>query len=203
MAVERAALPVPSKRDLERLARKYQTLGELRRARARGEDVPPRRVFRGLAAEHPGALNELDTLPLEVIDRRSALLSAAAAGGGALEPWMAWLHGYHALLRAALAIKPLAARAPELDRPRALALAAKGAARARATDDDEGGAPAREDAQDDAWAAIVDEAFVRAVARPPGGRINTVVFGVLSGLFGAPASVIQRELFPGLRSRAR
>lgn len=169
----------PSARDLERLARKYRFLGELRRARARGEEVPARAVFRALAEEFPGAVNELDTLPLDVIDRRADLLEAALAGG-ALEPWMAWLHGYHALLRAALYIKLRTARDRNPDADRARALAERATAHAGVT---------------------VDEAFVREAATPPRGRLNVVVFERLSAIFGAPARDIQRALFPGLRSR--
>jgi hypothetical protein len=181
---------LPSPGDLERLARKYRTLGDLRRARARGESVPPRSVFKDLAGEFPGALNELDTLPLEEIDRRAERIEEAIAGAP-IEPWIAWLHGYHALLRAALAIKPLASRAGELEQPRARELALRGASRAAP-----GGAAGT-------WAALIDEDFVRAVARPPGGRINTVVFDRLSTVFGEPAAILHRALFPALRSRIR
>lgn len=90
--------------DLTRLAEKYATLGELRRARDRGDAVPPPATFRALAQQFPGCLRELDTLPIETIDaRRDAL--ARAANGGAIEPWMEWVSGYHAGVRAALAKK--------------------------------------------------------------------------------------------------
>jgi hypothetical protein len=172
----------PSTQDLEALTRKYRLLGDLRRARARGEGVAPRAVLRDLAGEFPGALNELDTLPLEEIDRRAERLAAAISGEPA-EPWMAWLAGYHALFRAALSIKALTARRP-LSPERARELEAR--ARSRA-----GGA-----------ASLIDEAFVHAVANPPGGRISAVVYARLSAAFDAPPAVIHRSLFPGLRARA-
>lgn len=167
----------PSAGDLGLLARKYETLGALRRARARGEPVPDAAVFRSLAREFPGCLNELDTLPLEDIDARAAALGRAAAGG-AVEPWMAWLNGYHALLRAALALKPRVARGPALDDARAERLAREASADA--------GAP-------------VDAAFVRAVADPPGGRLVALVFARLEQMHRCPAATIKRTLFP--RSR--
>lgn len=172
-----------SRGDLEALARKYQILGDLRRARERGEGVAPRELLRDLASEFPGALNELDTLPLGEIDRRADRIEAALRGEPP-EPWIAWLSGYHALFRAALAIKLLSARAHPLDAERAGQLVARAKSRA-------GGA-----------ALYIDEAFVRGVANPPGGRVNTVVFERLSAVFGEPPAVIQRALFPGLRARA-
>jgi hypothetical protein len=167
----------PSPAVLLRLAEKYQALGDLRRARARGEAVPERAVFKALADEFPGCLNELDTLLLEEIDARASALAEAAAGGPTLD-WMAWLAGYHALLRAALRIRIRTARSRALDEARAASLA--------------------EDAAQHTGAAI-DPAFVQAVVRPPGGRINPVVFARLAALHGAPAATIKRALFP--RSR--
>ena len=72
----------PSADELARMARKYRFLGELRRDKARDGTVPHRRVFRDLAAEFPGALNELDMLPLEIIDARADALERAARGRG-------------------------------------------------------------------------------------------------------------------------
>lgn len=135
--------------------------------------MPPPAVFRALAAEFPGCLNELDTLPLETLDARAASLAGAAAGGP-VEPWMEWLWGYHALLRAALALKPRVARGPELDLARAERLAREASASAGVT---------------------VDSAFVRAVADPPGGRLVTVVLAHLEQLHGCPAATIKRTLF--------
>ena len=158
---------------LARLAWKYDALGELRRARARGEPVPAREVFKALAREFPGCLRELDTLPLDEIDARAAALARAAAGGPT-EPWMEWLAGYHALLRAALRIKPRVVG--DLDDARAEKLASDASG----------------------FAGVeVDAAFVRAVASPPGGRVVGVVFSRLERLHGCPAATMKRALFPG------
>src|SRR5688572_21818647 len=55
----------PGAADLARLAAKYETLATLRRERAAGAPLPGAAHFRALAREFPGALQELDTLPLE------------------------------------------------------------------------------------------------------------------------------------------
>jgi hypothetical protein len=89
---------------LARLARKYEALGELRRRRDAGGDSTGGGTLRALAAEFPGCLRELDTLGLPELERR-ARASAGAASGGPVEPWMEWIAAYHALMRAALAVR--------------------------------------------------------------------------------------------------
>jgi hypothetical protein len=170
-------MPEAPPEELARLARKYEALAALRRAREGGASPPEAAVFKALARAFPGCLNELDTLPLDVIDARAAALAAAAAGGPT-EPWMTWLSGYHALMRAALRIKPRVARGQALDDARASALASDAAAHA---------------------GVDVDAAFVRAVAHPPGGRLVAVVFARLAVTHGSAAATIKRTLFPGAR----
>jgi hypothetical protein len=163
---------MPDAAALARLAWKYRELGDLRRARARGEAVPPPHVFKALAREFPGCLRELDTLALDEVDARARAL-AAAAEGGPTAPWMEWLGGYHALLRAALRIKPRAGAGLSDARAEALARDAS------------------------AFAGVeVDAAFVRAVAAPPGGRVVGVVFARLSRLHGCPVAEMKAALFP-------
>ncbi|XXY48232.1 hypothetical protein WME91_50360 [Sorangium sp. So ce269] len=159
---------------LSQLARKYRTLAELRRARAAGEPIPGKEVFRALAGEFPGALNELDNLPADEIDRRGAALALALAGGPE-ERWMAWMHGYHTLMRAALYVKIRVARRAALSEDEAAALAERAARHA--------GTP-------------VDAAFVIAVKSPPDGRLNRLVLGLLAATFGAPAAEIRGTIFP-------
>src|SRR5689334_13660305 len=88
------------------LLRKYETLAALRRDKAKSGVNAPRAVFRALAREFPGALRELDTLPLDEIDRRAHELSQVVSGTADPSPWMAWMHAYHATMRAALFLKP-------------------------------------------------------------------------------------------------
>ncbi|AKT39619.1 hypothetical protein [Chondromyces crocatus] len=160
--------------DVARLAAKYAQLGELRRARARGEPPPERQVFRTLAAEFPGALHELDHLPLEVIDQRRAALEATAAGAPP-SLWMTQMASYHALMRAALYLKIRLARVPLLADAEALQLAARASAHAGVT---------------------VDASFVRQVKHPPEGRLNRVVMAQLAARFDLPAATLRQTLFP-------
>jgi hypothetical protein len=92
---------------------------------------------------------------------------------------MEWMIAYHALMRAALGVKARLARtrAPSDEVLR----------RARAEASRDGSVP-------------IDDAFVRAVARPPRGRLNVVVFERMASLFGAPADDIWQALFPARRS---
>jgi hypothetical protein len=94
----------PSREELDGLRRKYDALADLRKRREAGEGVAPRRELLALAREFPGALRELDTLPLEEIERRRVALAAPRAEE-APEPWMTWMIAYHATMRAALYIK--------------------------------------------------------------------------------------------------
>jgi hypothetical protein len=88
---------------VEALARKYRRLVELRARRDGGGTGPAttRAELRAVAAEFPGALRELDTLGTAEL-RRRAQACAAAAAGGAGEPWMAWIDRFHELMRRAL-----------------------------------------------------------------------------------------------------
>ncbi len=169
----------PSHEALSALADKYAAIAALRHDRERGLPIPERAVFKALAERFPGALHELDTLPLELVDARLAALQAALAGG-VIEPWMAWMVGYHALLRAGLRIRIRTTKDRVCSEERARELA--------------------EDAAKHAGIEI-DVAFVQATLRPPAGRIAAVVYMRLEVLFGERASVIRAALFPRLRDR--
>ena len=158
--------------------RKYETLAELRRARAAGGAVAERGALRTLAREFPGALRELDTVTLEDIDARRRALGSAAAGGS-VEAWMAWMVAYHATMRAALVVKARLARARDLS--------------------DAIVAGAREEVSRRTGLSI-DEEFVRSVARPPHGRLNRAVFERLGQKFGVPPEEIWQTLFPARRA---
>jgi len=167
-------------RAIERLLHKYETLAELRRARARGEPIPDRSVFRALAREFPGALYELDRAPLDDIDaRRSAL--AATVGGGAAAPWMTAMATYHALYRAALYLKVRLKKGHAPGAEEAVSLA---------------GAAARHAAID------VGAAFVQAVAQPAGGRIGPVVLAEVASREGVPEPEARQAMFPTRRDFA-
>jgi hypothetical protein len=157
---------------IARLCHKYEALLELRRARARGEAIPEKAVFRALAGEFPGALYELDRSPMEELEARSAALRAVLAGAPEA-PWMRPMAAYHALYRAALYVKARAQKGQAPGPEEAVSLAAA-ASRHAGID--------------------VDPAFVRAVARPDRGRIAPIVLaeatarhGLLPGDASTPA----------------
>jgi len=78
-------------------------MADLRRTLPRHpHPTPPeaRPILRALAADYPGALRELDSLPTEEIDRRVEALLAPAE-----PPWVAAMADYHDLLRLGIAIR--------------------------------------------------------------------------------------------------
>jgi hypothetical protein len=156
------------------LSRKYQMLGELRRSQYLVSRLEARPSLQRVASEFPGALRELDILPLEEIDRRAEALLAASRSGQT-ERWMEWLQEYHVTLRAALSVKRRLAgrRSIGEEDARRLALSLH----------DEDGRN---------W----DAEFVLSVLRPPEGRINRVVFRRLESSFGETQLVITQTLFP-------
>ena len=150
------------------LARKYRTMAEIRRDKLRTGRRTPREAMRSLAREFPGALRELDVLPLREVDRRAAALEVAARDSGPTEPWMRWMARQHALLRAALRIKAHG-RGAAIDAGLAARLAAE-----------EG----------------VDVRFALRCARPPGGRLNALVLEWLIEETGATAEALTAALSP-------
>lgn len=80
---------------LRALSEKYATLAAMRRREADG--LPPREnaFYQALAARFPGALKELDRLPLDEIDRRRAELDLAAGGEVSVACWMTAVSAYH------------------------------------------------------------------------------------------------------------
>lgn len=167
-----------SRSDLAQLARKYRTLGDLRRTQHHVTAAEVRASLGELAREFPGALRELDALPLDEIDRRAEQLEAAAAAGES-QPWMEWVHAYHAAMRAALHVKGRLAGSRSVDDRRAFALA-------------------REAARVTGYRC--DVGFVQAVARPPHGRLNVVVFERVEAELGVRPGSVWQVLFPERRS---
>lgn len=157
--------------DLQALARKYRALGELRR----GVLAPEPAVLRALAREFPGALRELECLPLDAIDRRLASV-VAATRGAPLEEWIPWMLDYHRHMRIALAVKRW--------------LAGYGDHRRAAPD------IARR-----VWVELherCDTELVARIARPPAGRLNRLIFEQLEREHGRPAVELEAMLFPAL-----
>jgi len=157
---------------LPALARKYELLSDLRHERV-GE---PQKVLRPLAREFPGALRELDCLPLSSLELRLAAVRDAERGGTE-ECWIEWMLAYHESMRLALAIK---------ERLRGV----------RHEDTECLQRIARELSAERKQSCSAD--FVARVARPPGGRLNRLVFALLEQQFGRPGVELERTLFPRL-----
>src|SRR5688572_17564639 len=153
-----------SKADLTRLRAKYEAMKKLRDLHARAKSDPtfiepdPKPRLAALADEFPGALREIDELPLDTITERIDALAKAErnADDESLRlPWMVVQATFHRFARGALAAKRWLAgkRDPnEADR----------VAFVRALD-------ANEIAHADDARAWVDA--LATVARPPDGRL--------------------------------
>ena len=175
--MNRCVLP-PGIEGLARLAQKYRFLGELRRARERGEAIPSREIFRDLADEFPGALRELDTLPLDTIDRRAHELEATVRGDTPVAQWMQVVHAHHVLLRAALLAKRHVRKRTMLtdaDAHRVVELIAT------------------------RLAVSVDVPFVVAVHDPPEGRLGRVVVERIATGHALTIVEVRAMLFPPSR----
>lgn len=96
--------PVLTPERLSALAGKYRALVGLRARRDGGGAPATRDELRALAAQFPGCLRELDTLGGDELARRVSA-TAAAAAGGAREPWMEWIAAYHITMTEALAAR--------------------------------------------------------------------------------------------------
>ena len=99
----------PPEAVLRQLARKYERLAGWRGQRDGGSSAT-RGELRALAAEFPGCLRELDTLGAKELSRRALACAGAGDGTAAAEPWMAWIAGYHDLMRRAFALRDRRAR---------------------------------------------------------------------------------------------
>jgi hypothetical protein len=89
---------------LTALRRKYEEMLRLRLAADAGDIGDPRRAMAALASQFPGALREIDDLPLETIRARIRDL-AQCERGVPVTPWMEATHLFHALTRGALCAK--------------------------------------------------------------------------------------------------
>jgi hypothetical protein len=166
--------------DLIALREKYEEMLRLRLERS-GAD--PRRAMAALASRFPGALREIDELPLETIASRLSELRATE-GGAPASPWMEALHLFHSLTRGALCAKRwLAGRKDVGDEVRA---AFEREATALCWGDD-----AR------AWGNDLSR-----LASPPRGRVTELVYERMSAQLGVTPDEARTLVF-GVSRRAR
>ena len=97
--------------DLVSLRTKYERLLALRQLHDRAKsdasfrEPDPKSEMTTLARTWPGALRELDELPVDVIRTRIAALDRALGDASRIERWMLAQHAFHRLARGALAAK--------------------------------------------------------------------------------------------------
>lgn len=103
---------------LDALIDKYRRMREMRAAHARGGDDEAPARMRALAADFPGALREIDRLPMATIEARLDALDAARAGG-AVPGWAPPLAAFHGWMRALLRLKRVVRRDRDLEVARA------------------------------------------------------------------------------------
>jgi hypothetical protein len=169
--------------DLRALRDKYERMLRLRQLHARARDESdfvepdPRPEMAELARRYPGALREIDELPLDVIHARLDELSAAEADRALVRPWMTAHAAFHRLTRGALAVKRWLERRP------VTAALADAFADALAT------MPDREDAQ--LWANDL-----AAIAKPPRGRVMDLVYARLARELGVDVSAARDAVLP-------
>lgn len=165
------------------LRRKYQRMLEMRRINDSGVDHDPRAEMRLLASQFPGALREIDELPIALVETRIRALDLAIVDESAREPWMSWMVDYHGHLRAALRIKRMGLRLADLD--------------AALIQLHREYAPAFDEPPVETFS--VREALA-AVLKPSGGRLNEWVFARLAKRHRVTVDEVQSALFPARRS---
>ncbi len=159
------------------LREKYAEMRALREADAHADVVDPRPRLRALAARFPGALRELDELPLDVIVSRLAELEAVERGELPVPRWARAQCLYHGWMRAALGARRAAGR--DRDRGRA----------ARWIETQH--RPGDDDPSVDALAQALD-----GVLRPPHGRLNQWAFERVAEELATDRADVERLLFP-------
>jgi hypothetical protein len=176
--------------DLRALRDKYERMLRLRLLHERARTDPqfvepdPRAAMAELARDFPGALREIDELPIDVIRARIDALTIAENDDSRAEPWMHAHAIFHRLARGALATKRwLEGRALTPDLEAAFADALPTLSNAREAAD---------------WATDL-----AAIAEPPRGRIMDLVFARLAAELGVDEASARAAVLPPRRSRLR
>lgn len=176
--------------DFRALRDKYERMLRLRLLHARAREEPgfvepdPRCAMAELARDYPGALREIDELPIEVIRQRIDAVTAAETDASRNEPWMRAHAGFHRLARGALAVKrwlegrPLT---PELEAELVVALATLPNAKEAAP-----------------WASQL-----AAIADPPRGRLMDLVYARLADELGTDLASARASVTPSRSLRRR
>jgi hypothetical protein len=166
--------------ELTLLREKYEEMLRLRLEPSGGD---PRRAMAALASRFPGALREIDELPLETIALRVREIRASEAGAPATR-WMEATHLFHVLTRGALCAKRWLAGRKEIDDDVRAAF-----------DRDAEGLCWGDDAR--SWRADLSR-----LASPPRGRVTELVYERMSALLGVTSGEARTLVF-GISRRER
>lgn len=158
---------------------KYTEMLRMRRAHAEGSEEDPKEDMRALARRFPGALREIDELPLGEIEARVESLSRVVDEGADAPEWARYFVDYHGWMRAALRIKRLCRGCDGLQ---------AAVARVRADYLPEPDEPPP--------ALACDPTIVGAILRPSGGRLNPWIFARVAEAHGVTPDHVRDTLFP-------
>ena len=160
------------------LLQKYSTMRAMRlRAKTHPEEAPKAQMA-ALARRFPGALREIDQLPMHEIEFRIEVLQRARDDGASMPPWGELQWGYHSTMRASLRIKRLVAACAD---PATAMDRAKSGYRAEPGDpslEQLGGAQA-------AW----------TIRRPPQGRLHPWVLSLVAERYRVDPGTVETALF--------
>jgi hypothetical protein len=162
---------------LAELRTKYEEILRLRLAHGSTDEPDPRAAMAALAREFPGALREIDELPLDELRARIDAIVATERGAAPL-PWMLATARYHALTRGALCAKSWLAGRKEVTGETRAAFAREANALCWADD-------AR------AW-----EGDLAAIASPPRGRVTDLVFARVAAEIGVTEDEARALVLP-------
>jgi len=175
--------------DLRALRDKYEQMLRLRQLHARAKTEPdfvepdPRPAMAALARLYPGALREIDELPVELITARIEELTVAEREPQRIAAWMSAQAAFHRLARGALAVKRWLA-----GRPPTKAVEGAFAVDLRAM-------PERKREELLEW-----EHDLVAIAKPPRGRLMELVYEKLARELGVDIDAARAAVFPLSRS---
>jgi hypothetical protein len=155
------------------LCGKYEKLCDLRQRQL--SDVAPRAEMVALASAFPGALRELDCLPMEELERRSRALHAVVEGRAQVEQWMVLQIAYHGFMRAVLRIRRLLLAREQLG--------------------DDSAALAYEAAADEPALERFDAEALGMIRKPPRGRLNPWVIAQIAREHGVTQTCIEIALW--------
>jgi hypothetical protein len=155
---------------------KYREIKRLRDEHVAGCEREPRRAMAALARRFPGALRELDQLPMALIEARLALLDASVEHAAPLPEWAPLQIAYHGLMRAALRIKRMVAPLTDIASIEALVSSQY--------------VPAADEPERSAF----DRAALEAIVWPQAGRLNPWVFGRVAATHGVHEDAVRSAL---------